>query len=259
MNDYAIQIDNLTVSYGMNIVLNDISIKIPKGEMTAVLGPNGGGKTTLLKTILGLIKPETGKIRILGREIRQVREEGLVGYVPQATSFDRKFPIKVEEVVLSGTTKKNWIPFKKYTKSDYEKTELALKKIGLYELRSKQIGQLSGGQLQKVLIARALVHEPKILLLDEPTASIDTNTKNQIYGLLNELLPDISIIVVTHDLMAISSYFNTVACLNKKIHYHGSRELEADAVNEIFGCPVDLIAHGIPHRVFSEDTEVYHD
>jgi len=259
MNEYAVQINNLTVSYGVNTVLNDISINIPKGEMTAILGPNGGGKTTLLKAILGLIKPESGEIRILGKKIKQVREEGLVGYVPQATSFDRKFPIKVEEVILSGTSKKNWIPFKRYTNEDREKTEQALRKINLYELRGRQIGQLSGGQLQKVLIARALVHEPKILLLDEPTASIDTNTKNQIYSLLNGLLPGISIIVVTHDLMAISSYFDTVACLNKKIHYHGSKELEAEAINEIFGCPVDLIAHGIPHRVFSEDTEVYHD
>ncbi len=258
-NDYAIRIKDLTVSFGDYIALENIHINIPKSEMTAILGPNGGGKTTLLKSILGLIKPQSGTIRIGAKAIKQARAEGLIGYVPQATMFDRRFPIKVEEVVISGTTKKGLIPFRQHSEADHMKTEQVLKRMELFKLRNRQIGQLSGGQLQKVLIARALVHEPKILLLDEPTASIDTNTKNQIYKLLNSLLPDISIIVVTHDLMAISSYFNTIACLNRKIHYHGDKELKKEAVEETFGCPVDLIAHGIPHRVYKEDTEVYHD
>jgi len=256
---YAISLTNVNVSYGDFQVLSDITVNFPSSEMTAIIGPNGGGKTTLLKVITGLIKVDTGSVKIFGKDLNTAREKGWLGYVPQAAQFDRKFPIKVEEVILSGTLKNHLLPFNRYSQQDIQNTRDILNQLGLLDLKKRQIGQLSGGQLQKVLIGRALVNDPKILLLDEPTASIDTKTKNQINQLLHDLVPKITILIVTHDMAAISSYFDTIACLNKKIHYHGSDQLTQQVIDDTFGCPVDLIAHGVPHRVFQEDKEIYHD
>ena len=256
---YAVSLTDVNVSYGDFQVLSDITVNFPASEMTAIIGPNGGGKTTLLKVITGLIKADSGSVQIFDKDLNTAREKGWLGYVPQAAQFDRKFPIRVEEVILSGTLKNHLLPFKRYSQEDINKTHDILNELDLLELKKRQIGQLSGGQLQKVLIGRALVKDPEILLLDEPTASIDTQTKNQIYQLLHDLIPQITILIVTHDMGAISSYFDTVACLNKKIHYHGSDHLTQKAIDDTFGCPVDLIAHGVPHRVFQEDKEIYHD
>ncbi|HRW33645.1 MAG TPA: ABC transporter ATP-binding protein [Thermotogota bacterium] len=258
-NNIAIALNQVNVSYGSKQVLSDISVNFPASEMTAIIGPNGGGKTTLLKVICGLIKIDSGEISIFGEEAKAAREKGWLGYVPQAAQFDKLFPIKVEEVILTGTLNNHLIPFKKYSMDNYRKSHGILEQLGLLDLKDRQIGHLSGGQLQKVLIGRALVKDPKILLLDEPTASIDTQTKNQIYQILHHLVPEITIIIVTHDIGAISSYFDTVACLNRKIHYHGTDQLTQGIIDDTFGCPVDLIAHGIPHRVFKEDKEIYHD
>ena len=255
----AIALKGVTVSFGLYKVLSDISVQFPASEMTAIIGPNGGGKTTLIKVVTGLIKADAGNIRIFNEDVRTAREKGWLGYVPQAAQFDRSFPIRVEDVILTGTLKKHLLPFRRFTQEDRAKASKILDQLGLYDLRKRQIGQLSGGQLQKVLIGRALVKDPKILFLDEPTASIDTQTKNQIYKLLNALTPKRTIVVVTHDMSAISSYFDTVACLNKRIHYHGSEKLTQGIIDDTYGCPVDLIAHGVPHRVFKEDKDVYHD
>ncbi len=258
-NPTTVSLENVNCFYGSYNVLSNITVAFPASEMTAIIGPNGGGKTTLLKIIAGLIRPDTGSVHIFGENIKVAREKALIGYVPQAAQFDRNFPIKVEDVLLSGTLHHQWIPFKRYSAEDKQKAKKVLEDMELFELRNRQIGQLSGGQLQKVLIARALINDPKLLLLDEPTASIDTQTKNQIYTKLNSLTPRMTILIVTHDMAAISSYFDTIACLNKKIHYHGSEKLTKGVIDETFGCPVDLIAHGVPHRVFKEDNEVYHD
>ncbi len=257
--EIAIVLKDINVTFGFFNVLSDITVSFPASEMTAIIGPNGGGKTTLLKVISGLIKPDSGTVKIYNEDVEIAREKGWLGYVPQAAQFDRLFPVGVEEVVLMGSLKKHLIPFKRFSSEDIEKAHNILKQLGLLDLKKRQIGQLSGGQLQKVLMGRALMKDPKILLLDEPTASIDTKTKNQIYQILNALTPKMTILIVTHDMGAISSYFNTVACLNKKIHYHGSEKLTQGVINDTFGCPVDLIAHGVPHRVFKEDEGVYHD
>src|SRR6056297_1402716 len=258
-NKVAVSLKDVNVSYGDIQVLSKITVMFPEAEMTAIIGPNGGGKTTLLKVITGLISTDSGTVEIFNKDVNTARESGWLGYVPQAAQFDRNFPIRVQEVILSGTLKHHLLPFKRYSKEDIDQTHWILEQLGLLDLKKRQIGQLSGGQLQKVLIGRALVKDPKILLLDEPTASIDTQTKNQIYQLLHQLIPQITILIVTHDMGAISSFFDTVACLNKKIHYHGSDQLTQKTIDDTFGCPVDLIAHGVPHRVFQEDKEIYHD
>lgn len=243
----ALEIKNLFVEYGDNQVLEDINLKIEDKHFLGIIGPNGGGKSTLLKAIVGLIDYKKGEIKIYGKNPKDLN--GLLGYVPQASQFDKDFPINVEEVVLSGILKDNIKLFKKYNKNNYNKAENIMKKLDIYNLRKRQIGQLSGGQLQKVLIGRALMTEPKILLLDEPTASIDASSTTQIYELLSELNKDMTIIIVSHNMEAVASYLDSVACLNKKLYHHHEKQLEPETVKNVYGCPVDLIAHGMPHRV----------
>ncbi|MGM0437814.1 MAG: metal ABC transporter ATP-binding protein [Bacillota bacterium] len=243
----ALEIKNLYVEYGNNEVLEDINLKIKDKHFLGIIGPNGGGKSTLLKAIVGLIDYKKGEIYVYGKNPKELN--GDLGYVPQASQFDKDFPINVEEVVLSGVLKDNLKIFKKYNKNDYKKAKRIMKKLDIFNLRKRQIGQLSGGQLQKVLLGRALMTEPKMLLLDEPTASIDASSTTQIYELLNEINKDMTIIIVSHNMEAVASYLDSVACLNKKLYHHHEKQLDSETVKNVYGCPVDLIAHGIPHRV----------
>lgn len=211
-----------------------------------IIGPNGGGKTTLLKVILGLILPSKGEVKVFGRKPEENRE--YIGYVPQYPLFDREFPISVEEVVLIGRWGKSKY-FKSYNQIDKQKAQEVLDLVGMLEFKNKQIGRLSGGQQQRVFIARALVTDPKVLLLDEPLASIDTLLQTGFYELLERLKKKMSIVLVTHDLTAVSIYMDKVACLNRRLFYHNSKEIRLEDLEATYRCPVDLIAHGIPHRV----------
>ena len=235
----AIEIKDLWVRLGKELVLQGIDLEVEEKSILAVIGPNGGGKTTLLKTILGLIKPDRGRVLIFGEEPEGQRRK--MGYVPQLSLFDRDFPATVYEVVKMGTYKKEY---------KEEKIEKALDMLEIKELKDKLIGELSGGQVQRTLIARALVGEPEILLLDEPTASVDYEAKTSFYDLLPELKK--TIVLVTHDVGMISEHVEKVACLNRKLYYHGEREGALENVSELYHCPVDILAHGLPHRVFKE-------
>lgn len=243
----AIEIENLSA-------LKDINITIKDREFIAILGPNGGGKTTLLKAILGLVKPSSGRIKIYGRNPSYKRNS--IGYVPQFTKFEKIFPIDVIDVVLMGRLKSGMNFFHKYSREDIEFAKNIMNILDVYELKNRQIGQLSGGQMQRVLIARALCTEPKLLLLDEPTASLDVQSKTSIYSLLKDLNKNITILVVTHDTGFVFSYIDKIACLNQKLFYHGEPELDKNIMYKVYGCPVDVIAHGdIPHRVFRSHQE----
>ncbi len=253
MNDKsAIQIDNLDVHYGKTFALEDISIDIKEGEYLGIIGPNGGGKSTLIKAILGLIDSTKDKIKIFGKPVKESQER--IGYVPQFSPVDKKFPISVMEVVLTGKMKEGIRPFFSYSKKDKEETMELLKEVGIENLAKRQISELSGGEFQKMLIARALSVNPRILLLDEPTASVDDTSRRQIYSFLSMLNAErnMTIVLVTHDIMAVSSQVHRLACLNGRLFYHGEPELSKDLVNHLYGCPVDLIAHGVPHRVLKE-------
>ena len=243
----ALEIANLNVYFGEDCALEDVSLNVEEKEFLGIIGPNGGGKTTLLKAILGLIKPRSGMVKIFGETGDAARRN--IGYVPQFSRFDRRFPINVEEVVLMGRLagRKPWLV--QYNGADRAMVDELLGRMGIAELKKRQIGQLSGGQLQRVLIARALAVEPRILVLDEPTASVDSASKTRIYDILKELNQEITILIVTHDLSAVSSNIDRIACLNQQLFYHGRTELEAGLVEKVYGCPVDLIAHGVPHRV----------
>ena len=247
MNDISLKIQNLTVEYGNNTVLKNISFEVKKGEVLGIIGPNGGGKTTLLKAILGIVPYKTGEIEILGGKISE--KSDLIGYVPQHAEMDKNFPINVLDVVLTGCIGKGIHPFFGYSKKLRQDAMSALRKVGIEHLASKRINQLSGGQFQRMLIARAIVSSPKILFLDEPTASVDPASRESIYSLLAELKEDMTIVIVSHDLLAVSSLVESIACLNGTLVYHGNPELKEQTLDELYGCPVELIAHGVPHRV----------
>lgn len=249
-NSSPLQIDNLCVHYGSMQVLNNVSLRIEPGDFLGIIGPNGGGKTTLVKAVLGLIPISGGKIHLFGQLPNKGRR--YCGYVPQQSEFDHSFPITVQEVVLTGRIQGGLKPFHRYSQQDQKLVAEILHKTGIYKLRNRQIGGLSGGEFQKMLIARALATRPHLLILDEPTASVDVNSRTQIYSLLKDLNQEMTIILVTHDLAAISTHVRSLACLNTTLHYHGAPQLNQTIIEEMYGCPVELIAHGVPHRVLQE-------
>ncbi|MFA9422826.1 MAG: metal ABC transporter ATP-binding protein [Sedimentibacter sp.] len=254
MNNIAFHIDNLSVHYGNTPAISKIHLDVREGEYLGIIGPNGGGKSTLLKAMLGLVPVSSGTVQIFGNNSNKNKE--LVGYVPQFAAMDKHFPITLFEVVLSGRLKPGFSPFYRYKKKDKEVVYQLLEKVGITDLANRQISQLSGGEFQRMLIARALAVNPRLLILDEPTASVDAHSREQIYSLLAELNKDMTIVLATHDLLAISSEVSKLACLNGHLVYHGEPELTENIVNSLYGCPVDLIAHGVPHRVLKQHKEV---
>jgi len=199
----AVHVAGLSVYYGQNPAILDINLDVQVGEYLGIIGPNGGGKTTLLRAILGLLRPTCGKIEVYGK-----REDGLkapIGYVPQFASVDRRFPVTVREVVLMGRLQPGLSPFHKYSAEDQDFVDGLLLQVGIDNLAKRQIANLSGGEFQRMLIARALAVNPRLLLLDEPTVGVDASSSEHIYALLEELNSHMTIIMVTHDLLAISS------------------------------------------------------
>lgn len=241
-------VDHVWVRYGDVVALEDIHFCLHPLDFVSIIGPNGGGKSTFLKVLLGLITPNQGTVQIFGQPPAQSRQE--LGYVPQQITHDKHFPVSVLDVALMGRLGRKPL-FGNYTKEDRERADAALQKVKMESMQHRQIGRLSGGQQQRVLIARALVTNPKLLLLDEPTASVDQEMKRDIYELLIELNAQMTIVIVSHDIGAVSSYTKTIACLNRKLIYHEEKGVTTEMLSETYHCPVDLIAHGVPHRVFA--------
>ena len=250
MIDEVVRLDGIWVQYNGVPVLEEISLTINGGDFLGIIGPNGGGKTTLLKVILGLVKPSRGKVAVFGNMPEKGRK--YIGYVPQHNVFDHEFPISVQDVVLMGRSAKVGL-LKRLGSEDQRRAEEALQVVGMAEHRGRQIGKLSGGEQQRVFIARALVTDPLMLLLDEPTASVDTATQTEFYELLEELKKRMVIVLVSHDISAVSIYVDKIACLNRQLYHHGSPEIESDILEATYKCPVQMIAHGtVPHRVLRE-------
>jgi len=239
-----LEIRALSAGYGEDLILRNISLDVFGNDFIGVIGPNGGGKTTLLKVILGLIKPAHGGLKIFNNN----ENPHFFGYLPQVSNIDKRFPISVKEVVISGL-----FPLKKGSK-DYrnealKRTMEMLEITGVRHLADSVIGELSGGQMQRVLLARAVVASPCLLILDEPDTFVDNNFERDLYELLKELNSHMAILMVSHDLGIISSYVKTLACVNRGLHYHPSNVISKEVLDS-YNCPIDLITHGdLPHRV----------
>ncbi|HEA68650.1 MAG TPA: ABC transporter ATP-binding protein [Desulfobacterales bacterium] len=245
MGPPVINVRNLWFSFDGQPVLKDVTFEVNEGEFLALIGPNGGGKTTLLKLLLGLLTADRGQIGVFGQSPRKAAHR--IGYVPQDIHINQNFPISVMDVVLMGRLISSKAR-RRHSKDDKLSAEKAMEELGVWEHRDRQIGDLSGGERQRVFIARALVTDPEMLMLDEPTASVDTKGQGEIFELLKQVNEKVTVVLVSHDLMMISSYIKSVACVNQFVHYHPEAEITVEMV-EMCHCNVDLIAHGLPHRV----------
>ena len=243
--DEVISIRNLWAGYDDEVVLEDINLSVKALDFIGLIGPNGGGKTTLLKVLLGLVRPYQGEVRIMGESVAEGRQ--YIGYVPQSVEFDRSFPIRVFDVVQMGRLGKKKL-LHRFTKEDDQAVLEALENVDLVDLKDHPIGDLSGGQRQRAFIARALVGQPSVLLLDEPMASVDPHVSSNIFDLLREINQKITIILISHNMDAISSYVKTIGCVSRKLFYHAEKAITAEMMEAAYQCPIDLIAHGMPHR-----------
>ncbi len=238
--DTIINLDNVSFSYTHIPIVRDITLAIGKGEFLGVIGPNGGGKSTLLKLILGLLQPDKGDIKVF--EGNPDKGRSRIGYVPQYPAFSRDFPINVHDVALLGRLGETcW--YGGYTQEDKDIAMNSLKAVGIDKVSNQTIDSLSGGQLQRVLIARALASKPDILILDEPTANIDVRAEEDILALLKQYNGRMTIIIVSHDIGFISAYVDRVACLNQTMLCHATSEISGKTIEELYGAPVKMIQH----------------
>ena len=244
-----IEIRHLTVGYEENIILSDVSLTIHDKDFIGVIGPNGGGKTTLLKAILGLLQPFRGEV--VFHDCMTEGNHHRIGYLPQINNIDRKFPISVSEVVKSGLMSRKRI-IKKYAQKDLEYAGELMNEMGIYEIRNKAIGELSGGQIQRTLLCRALVNQPKLLVLDEPNTYVDNRFERELYEKLRRFNENIAILLVSHDIGTISTYVKSIACVNHSLHYHPGNKITPELM-EAYECPIQIITHGkIPHTVLHQ-------
>lgn len=259
MQHPAITIENLWFAYGGARVLDQVNLTLSAGEFLAVLGPNGGGKSTLLRLLLGLVRPGGGSLKVLGQDPGQTG--GRIGYLPQFTNVSANFPITVLGAVALGLVQPGFSGLAGWLspaarRAERESALLALSRVGLADQAGRRLSDLSGGQRQRVFIARAIVSGPELLLLDEPTASVDGKSRQELMALLSELNRDMTIVMVSHDMSTVDGCVTSIACVNRSLHHHAESRLtpaifaQAAGVDLKATCPVELVAHGtVPHRV----------
>ncbi|MBW3700467.1 ABC transporter ATP-binding protein [Bacillus altitudinis] len=249
-----IEMKDISYSYGQRNVIDHIHLTVEEGNFLALVGPNGSGKTTLLKCLLGLIKPQQGELKLFGTPAQKFKDWDQIGFVSQkANSFNTGFPASVYEVVASGLTAKIGL-FKRMSKQDKVQVDEAIRSVGIQDLKHQNIGELSGGQQQRTFIARALVSQPKLLILDEPTVGVDQRTVEGFYQLLETLNKEkgMSLILVTHDVGTVSDKVTHVACLNQTLHFHGDAEtfdsMDDQALSQFYGHDIQVIHHDHHHH-----------
>ena len=236
-----IEIKNLTFGYIDKPILEDVNLDIFERDHLLILGPNGGGKTTLLKLVMGILQPWSGSI------VYENGIKGKIGYVPQFSAFNKNFPITVLETVLTSFVNAGDYLLKRSKKEQVRKAEELISRLDLTEVRHENINDLSGGQLQRLLIARALVSDPAVLFLDEPTTSIDLASRLNLFDFIRELNQTTAVVIVTHDPTPFAQLYRHVACVNRNLYYHDRGQLDEHALEQVYGCPVELLGHGIPH------------
>ena len=246
------EINNVSASYNKQLVLKQVSLQVWKDDFLGIIGPNGGGKTTLLKIILGLMKPVSGEITCFdqGKPVSSLK----IGYLPQNNPIDKRFPINVFEVVASGQTGEK-PRFRNFSAEQKERVFRLIHQMGLASFAGRAIGELSGGQLQRVLLARAIVSRPQLLILDEPNTYVDKMFESQFYELLGEINKDTAIILVSHDVGTLLAMVKNVACVNETLYYHSGADLSDEWLGKTYACPIEVVRHGdFPHRVLKNHT-----
>ncbi len=235
-----IELREVSFGYAEEKVIDGVNLIIRPSDFIGMIGPNGGGKSTIIKIIMGLLVPWSGTITF--------PPDINIGYLPQYQEFDSRFPISVEEVVLSGLLKKGRIAAR-VKRPDREKAARVLNLVGMQAYARRSIGELSGGQMQRVFIGRALISDPDLLILDEPVTYVDNRFEQELYQLLEAINRSTAILLVSHDVGQIVSSVRTIACVNRHLHYHPSNKITEEILAS-YNCPIDLITHGhVPHRV----------
>lgn len=240
-----VSLHNVGVSYDNCTALEAVNLDIYEDDFIGIIGPNGGGKTSLVKAIMGAVK-YSGDI-IISDSLRKGNHYK-IGYMPQVSQFDMRFPISIKEVVLSGLqTEKGF--FGRYTRNDKQLVLDTLEKMGIAELASRPIGEVSGGQMQRALLCRAIISEPKLLILDEPTNFVDNSFESEFYAMVQELSRNMAVMIVSHDLGTITSVVKSIICVNRTAHRHDSNILTEEQLRN-YNCPIQIVSHGhIPHTV----------
>ena len=267
MSTPLIEIKNLSAGYDSRTVLRNVNLTVYDRDYLGIIGPNGGGKTTLIKCILGLLKPTAGEILYSDKRfVASDKQRGTaqrpalttnrsvlkMGYLPQYNSIDRKFPITVEEVILSGLSSQKSL-ISRFTATHREKARQVIARMGLEGLEKRAIGALSGGQLQRALLGRAIISDPALVVLDEPSTYIDKRFEARLYELLAEINHDCAIILVSHDIGTVLQQVKSIACVNETLDYHPDTGVSEEWLERNFNCPIELLGHGaLPHRILAE-------
>jgi len=240
-----VSLSNVFAGYDGNVVISNVNLDIFADDIIGIIGPNGGGKTTLVKVILGLIKPLKGRLEF---NMENLKTRPPIGYLPQISDIDKKFPISVSDVVLSGFMNSSKYLIK-YSVAEKSRANEIMAEMDIYGLKKKSVGELSGGQLQRVFLCRAIVSAPKLLILDEPNTFVDSKFEGELYEKLSQLNNSMAILIVSHDIGMISTYIKTIACVNGEVHYHRSNIINEEQLKS-YNCPIQLITHGeVPHTV----------
>jgi zinc transport system ATP-binding protein len=248
MRQSIITIRDLSFNYDSLCALKHVDLDIYADDFVGIIGPNGGGKSTLIKAIMGIV-PYSGTIEYSESLLRNKKPH--IGYLPQTSNFDKAFPISVLEVVMSGLQSERGL-WRGYGKKERRRAMETLERASLSDLANRAIGELSGGQLQRVMLCRAIISEPKLLVLDEPTNFVDNRFENELYNLLHHLSHNMAIMMVSHDVGTISSVVNNIVCVNRHVHRHDSNMITEEQLLN-YNCPIQIITHGnVPHTVLGE-------
>ncbi len=244
-----VEVQGVTAGYDEDIILRNVNLTIRENDFIGVIGPNGGGKTTLVKVILGLIRPMSGKV--IYHNISEPGNQLQMGYLPQVSNTDKVFPITVLNVVLSGLAR----PYRminRFSKPQVIKAREMLDAMGIGHLADKNMGELSGGQMQRVFLCRAIVSDPQLLILDEPNTFVDNKFESDLYQTLKKLNQSMAILMISHDVGTITYFVKSIACVNRELHYHSSNIITQEQL-AAYNCPIQIIAHGdIPHTILKE-------
>jgi zinc transport system ATP-binding protein len=246
--DKLVELNKISAGYENQTILSEVSLTIRDRDFIGVIGPNGGGKTTLLKVIIGLLTPFSGAVRYFARGKDRYN---FIGYLPQLMQYDSKFPITAMDVVLSGIMAGNHL-MKRVTDDERQRALQLLEQMGVAHLQKKAIGDLSGGERQRLFLCRSIISNPHLLILDEPNTFVDNKFEHDLYQILRELNERMAVIMVSHDIGTISANVKTIACVNRNLHYHPSNIITEQQL-AAYDCPIQLITHGnVPHTVLKK-------